>query len=128
MRAKREKPVEVQCLHCGLLFLKKVSEIQKSPNHFCSRSCATSFHNRISAKREISGKCQQCDVSIHRKYVYCDQCRAGRWIQNRTLRDVICRTVYTVGVVGQWIMHRSIERTLSLTSFFIAMYDITATQ
>jgi hypothetical protein len=92
MRAKREKPAEVQCLHCGLLFLKKVSEIQKSPNHFCSRSCATSFHNRISAKREISGKCQLCGVSIHRKYVYCDQCRAGRWIQNKTLRDVICKT------------------------------------
>ncbi|MCT7951987.1 HNH endonuclease [Ancylothrix sp. C2] len=46
----------------------------------------------MSAKREISGKCQQCGVSIHRKYVYCAECRQAREFGNRTLSDVICKT------------------------------------
>jgi len=44
MRAKREEPLEVQCLKCGQNFFKKVSEIRSSPNHFCSRSAA-SYNN-----------------------------------------------------------------------------------
>lgn len=55
MRAKREKPIEVKCLKCETIFLKKVSKTRNSPNHFCSRSCSTSYNNTISAKRVISG-------------------------------------------------------------------------
>ena len=92
MRAKRQKPVEVQCLKCGQTFLKKVSEIVKSPSHFCSRSCATSYHNLVSAKRTVSGECKQCGVPLSRRYIYCAECRQLREFQNKTIAEVICKS------------------------------------
>ena len=35
----------VECLNCNTEFLKKNFECIKSPNHFCSRSCAASYNN-----------------------------------------------------------------------------------
>lgn len=90
MRAKREKPIEVQCLKCGTTFLKKASEIRNSPNHFCSRSCSTSYNNAASAKRSVAGACRQCGSSISTKYVYCTDCRGSRSIENKTFAEVIC--------------------------------------
>lgn len=90
MRAKREKPIEVQCLKCGTNFLKKASEIRNSPNHFCSRSCSTSHNNAVSAKRAVSGACRQCGASISTKYIYCTDCRSSRLFKNKTFADVIC--------------------------------------
>ena len=92
MRAKRETPIEVQCLKCGTIFLKKVSEIRKSPNNFCSRSCSTSYNNAVFAKRSVSGNCRQCRASISTKYVYCNDCRGARLFKNKTFADVICRS------------------------------------
>lgn len=92
MRAKREKPIEVQCLKCGTTFLKKVSEIRNSPNHFCSRSCSTSYNNTVAAKRAGAGRCKQCDTSISTKYVYCIDCRGSRLLANKTIAEVICRS------------------------------------
>ena len=49
---KTEKSfVNVSCLNCNKDFLKSLGEIKKSPNHFCSRSCAGTFNN----KNKISG-------------------------------------------------------------------------
>ena len=92
MRAKREKPIEVECLKCGTTFFKKVSEIRKSPTNFCSRSCSTSYNNTVSAKRAVTGGCKQCGASISTKYVYCTDCRGSRLFKNKTFADVICRS------------------------------------
>lgn len=35
----------VNCLNCNKQFEKKPSEIAKSPNHFCSSSCAATYNN-----------------------------------------------------------------------------------
>lgn len=36
---------ECNCLQCGETFLKRNSEIKKSPNHFCSSSCSSTYNN-----------------------------------------------------------------------------------
>ncbi len=38
--------LNVQCLNCNTEFLKKPSEIKKSPNHFCSKSCAVTYNGK----------------------------------------------------------------------------------
>ena len=37
--------VTVQCKFCSIQFLKTRSQLIKSPNNFCSRSCAASYNN-----------------------------------------------------------------------------------
>ena len=39
------KGLSVNCLQCGKEFTKSLCQIKKSSNHFCSRSCAVTFHN-----------------------------------------------------------------------------------
>jgi len=39
------KQQSVLCLQCNKHFLKKMGQIVKSPNHFCSCSCAATYHN-----------------------------------------------------------------------------------
>lgn len=36
----------VSCVNCGTTFKKKPSEIQRSPNHFCSKSCSGTYNNK----------------------------------------------------------------------------------
>jgi hypothetical protein len=36
----------VICLNCHLPFMKMEREITKYPNHFCTKSCATTYHNQ----------------------------------------------------------------------------------
>jgi hypothetical protein len=40
------KYVKVNCLTCNLLFTKTQSEIKRTNNHFCTRSCAASYNNK----------------------------------------------------------------------------------
>lgn len=40
------EPKEVKCKNCQKIFLKKVCEIKKTSNHFCSRSCSATFNNK----------------------------------------------------------------------------------
>jgi hypothetical protein len=35
----------VNCLQCGLSFIKELNQIKKSPNHFCSKRCAAVYNN-----------------------------------------------------------------------------------
>jgi len=35
----------VNCLNCSLTFEKPNDQIKRSPNHFCSRSCSTTYRN-----------------------------------------------------------------------------------
>lgn len=38
--------INVDCKNCNKSFLKKPNEIKKSPNHFCSKSCAATHNNK----------------------------------------------------------------------------------
>lgn len=40
------KTVEVTCKNCGKLFYKQYSQYLKTPNHFCSSSCAATYNNK----------------------------------------------------------------------------------
>jgi len=37
--------LEVVCKTCGIHFKKKLGQIKKSPNHYCSHSCAAKYQN-----------------------------------------------------------------------------------
>ncbi len=37
--------LEVECKQCGKNFIKRIVEIKKSPNHYCSHSCAATYQN-----------------------------------------------------------------------------------
>ena len=39
------QPQLVTCLQCGKEFPKRVNQIKKSPNHFCSKSCSGTYNN-----------------------------------------------------------------------------------
>ena len=41
----REKKKTVMCINCNNLFEKKQYHINKTPNHFCSKSCAGTYNN-----------------------------------------------------------------------------------
>lgn len=43
--------MQVVCKQCSTPFDKNIGEIHKSPNHFCSRSCAAKFNNKLKPKR-----------------------------------------------------------------------------
>lgn len=36
---------EVTCKHCGKTFTKLAAQVRRTPQHFCSRSCAASYNN-----------------------------------------------------------------------------------
>jgi hypothetical protein len=37
--------ITLSCKHCGTKFQKTPNQFKKTKNHFCSRSCSTTFHN-----------------------------------------------------------------------------------
>lgn len=39
------RKIEVSCKQCGKSFLKRIKQLKKSPNSFCSCSCAATFNN-----------------------------------------------------------------------------------
>ena len=42
----------VSCFNCGKTFQKANNQIKRSPNHFCSRSCAANVNNKIYKKQK----------------------------------------------------------------------------
>lgn len=68
--------MKVICLTCGVEFEKAPSQIKKSKNHFCSRSCAAKTTNKTSPKRSVEGKCLTCQKDIQACNSYCSkECR-----------------------------------------------------
>lgn len=70
--------VEVICKNCNKEFMKYQSQVIKSPNHFCSRSCANSFNNKNpnrkhGPKRTKFKYCQNCGILIPNKQTWCDK-------------------------------------------------------
>lgn len=64
----------VFCKTCNKEFEKSNSEIKKSPNHFCCRSCAAKYNNTIHPKRNKKGSCKLCGTPINLAYIYCKTC------------------------------------------------------
>jgi len=63
----------VKCSCCNKEFDKQKSQINKSKNHYCSRSCAAKINNRIFKKRNRQIRCcKNCEIEITGKgKIYC---------------------------------------------------------
>lgn len=64
----------VKCLNCEKEFDKMPSQVRRSPNHYCCRSCAATVNNKKSPKRLLEGKCCECKQPIPSKNMYCNNC------------------------------------------------------
>jgi len=42
----RNTSLYVNCLNCNVSFEKQLNQIKKTPNHFCSQSCAATYNNK----------------------------------------------------------------------------------
>ena len=62
----------VSCLHCNKEFEKSNSDIKKSPNNYCSRSCAAKRNNK-KPKRQRTNRCE-CGVLILSDRKRCSHC------------------------------------------------------
>lgn len=57
----------VECLACKVQFDKKICEIKKTKNNFCSRSCAATFNNKGKRKNPPKERtCKTCKVTFFR--------------------------------------------------------------
>ena len=64
----------VTCLNCNIKFEKSKSNIKKSPNHYCSRSCACSANNKKNPRRKPEGTCIKCGVPCKSSRQKCPKC------------------------------------------------------
>lgn len=59
--------MKVTCKNCSKCFNKQPSQIKKSPNHYCSKSCAASINNLGKQRnKSISLQCVECSTSFYR--------------------------------------------------------------
>lgn len=63
----------VICLNCGTGFEKSVGAVKQSPNHFCTRSCAATYNNQKTPKRQPEGKCRVCQKPAPTKTLLCSE-------------------------------------------------------
>lgn len=67
----------VSCLQCDSFFSKRVSQIRKSPNHFCTKSCAASYNNKFKKKSKFCKYCTLEIISGNYRRTVCDTCLSG---------------------------------------------------
>lgn len=53
------KSKEVSCKQCGAAFMKKAAEITRTPNHFCSHSCAGKYNSTHKTKGTRRSKLEE---------------------------------------------------------------------
>lgn len=63
------------CKYCEKSFYKKPSELKKSPNSFCSRSCSAKYNNTHYPKRQVEGACSECGEKCPANLKHCKQCK-----------------------------------------------------
>lgn len=56
---KSNRMIKCCCLNCGKSFDKYQNQVQRSPNHFCSRSCAATYNNTHKTKGIRRSKLEQ---------------------------------------------------------------------
>lgn len=90
----------VSCLECGKEFSKQDSQIKKSPNHYCSKSCAGKRNNKLFPKRKkVNGdgavslkntkqerRCLCCGEDITKKHKEAQYCSVTCVKRTRELR------------------------------------------
>jgi hypothetical protein len=94
LKARSHSPkVEVSCEECKTLFLKSQSEINKTKNHFCSRSCSATYNNKHHQKKIKTKQCN-CGELIYSNLKYCPTCitdgkhlRGEMFMKDRTLGE-----------------------------------------
>ncbi len=65
---------DVYCKTCGKRFHKAQNQINKTKNHFCSRSCSITFNNKgvvRNGKSPIIVNCKNCNTEIKYPKEYC---------------------------------------------------------
>ena len=69
--------MQVKCTHCNKEFYRIKSQVKRSVNHFCSKSCSTTFNNIKCPKRiATKKKCLNCgDMYTGRRTNKCFDCR-----------------------------------------------------
>lgn len=82
-----EAVMKVVCHTCQIEFDKIPSQIKKSNNHYCSRSCSAKSTNKT-PKRVKTKKCKTCQDLIFAKQIYCSNCSNGLNI-DKALKDVM---------------------------------------
>lgn len=101
----------VVCLECGIEF-EKVVRKDSSSNHFCGRSCAARYNNRVHPKRRPEGKCRTCGCPVRTSDRYCsDDCK-GVASKARKIPEPVLREHRAQAVVG-W-RRRTKQRALAL--------------
>lgn len=70
----------VHCTYCLKEFNKLPSQISRSTNHFCSRSCSTSFTNKATPRRKQQPReCIKCHKRFEhhgKRNTLCPECQA----------------------------------------------------
>lgn len=85
----------VFCKNCSKEFFKLPSQIRKSSNHFCSRSCAATVNNKLFPKNKKlpSTICPICkkQMKYRHKISKCMECRMKEvaLLSNRPISEVI---------------------------------------
>lgn len=84
----------VTCKNCKVEFNKNNSQVKKSLNHFCSRSCAAKYNNKKFPKRKRRiCYCKSCGCVVPYRRTTCDECNPQivDWTKI-TLKDVLYTT------------------------------------
>lgn len=85
--------MKVKCQCCQKEFEKNSSQVKKSPNHYCSRSCAAKINNKINPKRKPEGSCFSCEQPTNKRRKYCASCFEVYFrndYQKILLKDFLC--------------------------------------
>jgi hypothetical protein len=68
-----EKKIQVRCFNCNVIFDKTASNVKRSKNHYCSRSCSAKKNNKHFPKRTKEIKFCDCGNQKSRGK-YCCEC------------------------------------------------------
>ena len=90
----------VKCSSCKISFDKIPSQVKRTNNNFCSRSCADKFNNKKFPKRKaIERFCKKCKISLgsrHRNTV-CVPCNTNHVDWSKiTIQQITDRASYQI--------------------------------
>lgn len=115
----------VKCKQCHKPFNKKPSNIKRSPNHFCSRSCSTTYNNlynkdKYKKRKTRVDKCKHCGNPTPYRRTRCDDC----YMPDKTLGDAIYRRHHASSAYSLVRTRaRSIAKSLGWSSCKNCKYD-----
>lgn len=83
----QENHMLVKCGNCGKKFEKRPTEINRSKNHYCSRSCSVTMNNK--ARNKKTKKCKICGALVLSSRQKCPDCIKNHLPPDYTLREAI---------------------------------------